>query len=207
MKEDQDYIRDIAEMRSMMERTSKFMSLSGLAGILAGIYALAGAIIAYLVFDFPAVQLAYSLAPGSLPSGIFSIIFVALLVLVMSIGTAIFLSWKKAGKNGERIWNATSRRLMINMAVPLITGGLLILILIAKGMIEFIAPFTLIFYGLALYNASKFTYEEVRSLGIIQIGLGLISSCFVEYGFAAWALGFGLFHIIYGIYMHYRYER
>jgi predicted lysophospholipase L1 biosynthesis ABC-type transport system permease subunit len=66
MKEDQDYIRDIAEMRSMMERTSKFMSLSGLAGIMAGIYALAGAMIAYLVFDFPALQLAYSLAPGSL---------------------------------------------------------------------------------------------------------------------------------------------
>jgi hypothetical protein len=207
MKDDQDYIRDIAEMRSMMERTSKFMSLSGLAGVMAGLYALTGAVIAYLVFDFPAVQLAQRLSPGDLPPVILQIILLAILVLVMSVGTAIFLSSKKAGKNGERIWNATSRRLLINMAVPLVSGGLLILIVIARGMIDFIAPFTLIFYGLALYNASRFTYEEVRSLGIIQIVLGLISSFFVEYGLVAWALGFGLFHIIYGIYMHYRYER
>jgi hypothetical protein len=93
------------------------------------------------------------------------------------------------------------------MMVPLIAGGLLVLILISKGLLGWIAPFTLLFYGLALYNASKFTYEEVRSLGLMQIGLGLISSYFVEYGLLFWALGFGVLHIVYGIYMHYRYER
>jgi hypothetical protein len=207
MKQDQDYIRDIAEMRTMMERTSKFMSLSGLAGVMAGIYALAGSLIAYKVFDFPSEEIAPGAGPGNLSPAIVKIIFLAIIILILSIGTAIFLSWKKADKNGERLWNASARRVIIQMTVPLVTGGLLILILIAKGMIGFIAPFTLIFYGLALYNASKFTYEEVRSLGLIQIVLGLLSLCFVGYGLFAWALGFGLFHIIYGIYMHYRYER
>jgi hypothetical protein len=93
------------------------------------------------------------------------------------------------------------------MAVPLIVGGLLILILIFKGLIGLIAPFTLLFYGLALYNASKYTYEEVRSLGLIEMGLGLVSSYFVGYGLLFWALGFGVVHIFYGIYMHYRYEK
>ena len=207
MKKDQDYIRDIAEMRSMMERTSKFMSLSGLSGIMAGIYALAGAYIGYKVFDFNNDAVVYNGAAENPSSGLLKVVILAFAVLILSISTAMFLSWRKAERNGEKLWNASARRLVFNMAVPLITGGFLILVMIVKGMIGFVAPLTLIFYGLALYNASKFTYEEMRSLGLIQIGLGLISSFFVEYGLLTWALGFGLVHIIYGIYMHSRYER
>ncbi len=207
MKEEQDYIRDIAEMRSMMERTSKFLSLSGLAGMMAGLYALSGAYIAYKFFNFNPDEIVYSTTSGRLSSSLLKVIFLAFIILILAIGTAMFLSYKKANKKGEKLWNATAKRLLINMAVPLIVGGLLILILISKGFIGLIAPFTLLFYGLALYNASKFTYEEVRSLGLIEIGLGLISSYFVGYGLLFWALGFGVVHIIYGIYMHYRYER
>jgi uncharacterized membrane protein YidH (DUF202 family) len=207
MKEDQDYISDIVEMRSMMERSSKFLSLSGWAGIMAGIYALSGAYIAYKFFYFNPDQIEYSTASTSLSSSLLRVIFLAVIILILAIGTAIFLSYKKANKKGEKLWNPTAKRLLINMAIPLIAGGLLILILIFKGFIGLIAPFTLLFYGLALYNASKFTYEEVRSLGLIEIGLGLISSYFVEYGLLFWALGFGVVHIMYGIYMHYRYER
>lgn len=208
MKEDQDYIQDIVEMRSMMERSSKFLSLSGLAGIMAGIYALSGAFIAYKFFYFNPDQIVYSTTkPGSLSSDLLKVIFLALIILLLAISTAIFLSYKKANKRHEKFWNPTARRLLINMAVPLLAGGLLILIMISKGLIGLIAPLTLLFYGLALYNASKFTYEEVKSLGLIEIGLGLISSYFVGYGLFFWALGFGVVHIIYGIYMHYRYER
>ncbi len=208
MKEEQDYIRDIAEMRSMMERSSKFLSLSGLSAIMLGIYALLGAYIAYRFFSFNPDQVVYSTTEsGSLPTSFLQVIFLAIIILILAIGTAIFLSYKKAKKRRERFWNPTARRLLINMAVPLTVGGLLILILISKGLIGLMAPFTLLFYGLALYNASKFTYEEVRSLGLIEIGLGLISSYFVEYGLFIWAVGFGVVHIIYGLYLYYRYER
>ena len=207
MKEEQDYIRDIAEMRSMMERSSKFLSLSGLAGIMAGIYALSGAYIAYKLFYFNPDEIVYSTTSGNGSSNLLKVVFLAFIILILAIGTAMFLSYKKANKKGEKLWNATAKRLLINMAVPLVAGGLLILILISKGLIGLIAPFTLLFYGLALYNASKFTYGEVRSLGLIEMGLGLISSYFVGYGLLFWALGFGVIHIIYGIYMHYRYER
>lgn len=208
MKKEQDYIRDIAEIRSMMERSSKFLSLSGLAGIMAGIYALSGAYMAYKIFYFNPDQIVDSaLKSGSLSTGLVKVIFLAILILILAIGTAILLSCKKATKRGERAWNATSRRLLANMAVPLVAGGILILISISKDLIGLIAPLTLLFYGLALYNASKFTYDEVKSLGMIQIGLGLISSYFIEYGLLFWAMGFGVVHIVYGIYMHYRYER
>jgi uncharacterized membrane protein YidH (DUF202 family) len=184
------------------------MSLSGLAGVMAGIYALAGAYIAYKFFNFNPDETGYNpVTSEDLSSGLIKVVLLAFTILVLAVGTAIFLSAKKADKRREKIWNATAKRLLINMAVPLVAGGILILILLAKGLIGLIAPFTLIFYGLALYNASKFTYEEVRSLGLIQIVLGLISAYFVGYGLLCWALGFGLFHIIYGVYMHYRYEK
>lgn len=208
MKKERDYIQDIADIRSMMERSSKFLSLSGWAGILAGMYALAGAYVAYKVLHFNPDQIFESAAvAGSLTTDLGMIIGLALIILVLAIGTAIILSYNKAQKRNEKLWNATSKRLLTSMAVPLVAGGMLILILLSKGLVGLIAPLTLLFYGLALYNASKFTYDEVRSLGMIQIGLGLLGSLFINYGLFLWAVGFGLVHIAYGIYMHINYER
>jgi hypothetical protein len=204
MKEQQDYIRDIAEIRSMMERSSKFLSLSGLAGVMAGIYALTGAWVASSLFDFNPGGIFYS---GIVPESFRNVIILAIAILLLTIGTAIFLSHKKAGKIGEKLWNAIAKQLVFNMLVPLITGGILMIILISREMIGLVAPFSLLFYGLALFNGSQFTYREVKSLGIIEIILGLISIAYVEYGLICWAIGFGLFHILYGIYVHFKYER
>lgn len=208
MKEEKDYIRDITEIRTMMERSSKFLSLSGWAGVIAGIYALVGAYVAYEVFEFKPAEASYHTSmSGALSSDFFKVILLAILILALAIGTAIYLSQRKARARSEKLWNASARLLLINMAVPLFTGGILILILIEKGMIGLVVPSSLIFYGLALFNASKFTYDEVRVLGIIQVGLGLAAAYFVEYELALWALGFGVVHILYGIYIHYKYER
>jgi hypothetical protein len=208
MKEEQDYIRDITEMRSLMERSTKFLSLSGLSGILLGLYGLAGAAIAYYLLYREAGELSYHVSDGESLSGtVVKVIAVAVLILILSLVTAVLLSQRKARKTKEKLWNATAKRLLINMAVPLAAGGLLTLILVAKGFVGLMAPLTLIFYGLALYNASKFTYEEVRSLGLIEIVLGLAGAYLPEYGLWCWALGFGILHIVYGFYLHYRYEK
>jgi hypothetical protein len=204
MKEEKDYIRDIAEIRSMMERSSKFLSLSGWAGIMAGIYALAGAFIAYKVYDFNPGRIEDEAA---LSESFSKVVFLAVVVFVFAIVTAVFLSYKKAAQKGEKIWNATSRQLLMNMAVPFIAGGLMILIVMSKGFFGLIAPFTLLFYGLALFNASKFTYNAVKILGLVEIALGLLSAYLIDLGLLFWALGFGVAHIIYGIYIHYRYEK
>lgn len=200
MKKEQDYIKDIAEIRSMMERSSKFLSLSGWEGIMAGCYALAGVFVAYYVFDFYPDEIFYSSA--DLPE----VIMLALLVLILALISALFFSWKKAWKKNEKIWTATSRRLLVHMAYPLVCGGILILVFISKGLIGLIAPLSLLFYGLALYNAGKYTIDEVKYFGIVQMGLGLISSYFIEFGLLIWAVGFGVGHIIYGITMFIRYE-
>lgn len=208
MKKEKDYVQDLTEIRSMMERSSKFLSLSGMAGVMAGIYALAGAYIAYRYFDFnPGHTYDSTLQSGRLTTDLLQIMVLAAVVLVLAVATAAVLSYRKAARRSEKLWNPTAKRLLANMAVPLIAGGLLILILLFKGLIGLVAPVSLIFYGLALYNASKFTYEDLRTLGLIEVALGLIGAYFVGYGLLLWALGFGVFHIIYGILMYYRYDR
>ena len=208
MKQEQDHIRDLAEIRSMMERSSKFLSLSGWSGVLAGIYALAGGAIVYYGLQFnPNALMISDLRSDFVPDQILKVIFLAITVLLLAVITAVYHSFKKAGRNGEKIWNATSRRVLENMLVPLLVGGILIVILFSKELIGLIAPMMLLFYGLALYTTGKFTISEVRYLGIIQIILGLISAVFIEYGLLFWTIGFGVLHIIYGIYIHYKYER
>ncbi len=201
MKEERDYIQDIAEIRSMMERSTKFLSLSGWAGIMAGIYALAGAWIAYSVYGFNPDEIFYS-SPN-----LTSVVLLAAGILILALISAIIDSRRKAQKRDENAWNATSRRLLASMAVPLFAGGILILVLLSKGLIGLIAPLTLLFYGLALYNAGNYTIREVRLMGIVQMGLGLINSWFIGYGLLFWVLGFGVVHMVYGIYMYFRYER
>jgi len=207
MKKEKDYIQDIAEIRSMMERSSKFLSLSGWAGIMAGIYALSGALAAYKLYDFNPTTIGSNSNTDESYPALFNIVLIAMSILILALFTAIYVSYREANKRDEKLWNATSKRLLTNMAAPLIVGGLLILMLISKGMIGFIAPFSLIFYGLALFSGGNFTYGEVRIMGLVQLVLGLISAYWIEYGLILWALGFGVVHIIYGIYMHYRYEK
>lgn len=202
MIKEKDYIKDLAEIRQMMERSSKFISLSGWAGILAGIYALVAAYIAYTLFNFK---------PGEessiTPSDMLNVILLALALLVLALTTAVFLSYKSASKRSEPIWNATSRRLLLNMAVPLVTGGIFLIIMISQSHFNMLSSISLIFYGLALYNAGNFTYKEVKILGVIQIILGLISACFISWALLIWAAGFGLMHIVYGIYIQVKYKR
>ena len=208
MKSEQEYIRDLSEIRSMMERSTRFLSLTGWSGIMAGVYALTGAYIAYRSFyeDFASEAFDSEKFTG-VTENMLDLVLLAVAVLVLAIGTAIFLSHRKSTKKGERLWNAAARRLIINMAIPLVTGGIFILILLSKGLFVLAAPSSLIFYGLALLNASKFTFEELRSLGVIQVVLGLFAAFFVDHAILFWALGFGCMHIIYGIYMHLKYEK
>lgn len=206
MKE-KDFKQEISEIRSMMERSSKFLSLSGWAGILAGVYALAGALIAYKVFDFNPDRIVFNFTEGGKSALYINIILLATVVLFLALGTAIYFSYKRSDKRGEKLWTSTTTRLLANMAVPMVSGGVLIIIIIINGLTGLVAPFMLLFYGIALFNASRLTIKEVEILGYVQILLGLAGSFFVEYGLLLWALGFGVAHVIYGIYMYYKYER
>jgi hypothetical protein len=202
---------DLASIRSLMERSSKFISLSGLSGILAGVYALIGAIAAYKILQqAPAYPLSFGVdtaGDDSTTSVLIPLILVAITVLAVSILTAIILSYRKAQQKSQPFWSKTSKALLFHMATPLVAGGLLIMIFIARGYFGMVAPASLIFYGLSLVSASNFTFNAVKSLGLCQIVLGLISALYPGYGLYFWAIGFGVLHIIYGSVMYLKYDR
>lgn len=205
--ENEKYLNDITEIKNLMNKSSRFISLSGLSGILAGVYALIGAWFAYKTIYFDNSSLgAYSNLVIS-EEAIIRLLIIAGLVLIASIATGIILSVSKARKTHEKVWNTASKRLIVNFMIPLATGGFFILFLIEKEMLGLVAPLTLIFYGLACVNASKYTIGDVRYLGLTMIALGLLSTWFLGYGLLFWALGFGGCHILYGSLMYFKYER
>jgi hypothetical protein len=208
MKKDTDYLQDIEEIRSLMEKSSKFISLSGWAGIFAGVFGLMGSYIALTYLDFNPQSLSVDTENNPFQQKqIFSAVQLALLVFLLAISFALFFTHRRAKRKDELLWTPTAKRLVMNMAVPLFTGGILILLFISKGFIGFVAPFSLLFYGLALFTISKFTFDEVKILGLIEILLGLISVYKVSLGLLFWAIGFGVVHIIYGIYVYFKYEK
>lgn len=199
---DKDYLKDISEIKNLMNKSSRFISLSGLSGILAGIYALVGAAMTYYYVT------TFSYGTLLLDGWVFkTIIFILFMVAFLSIVTGIYLTTKKAKANGEKIWDTSSRRLIFNFLIPLVVGGLYILIILSQGRYGQTGGLMLIFYGLALINASKYSIGNIKYLGYTEIILGLIATLYPGYGFWIWVIGFGFMHIIYGTYMHFKYDK
>jgi hypothetical protein len=210
--ENKEQLETLTEIRTLMERSTRFLSLNGLAGVFAGIFALAGAFAAYMYLDFNINRESYyhyaTIYEGGQKISSYIFFFTdAFSVLFASVGVAFYLALRKAKKKGLKVWDNTAKRALINMMIPLVSGGILCLILVYHGYIGLVAPMTLLFYGLSLVHTSKYTFEDVRYLGIGEIILGLLSIIWLGYGLLFWAAGFGIFHIIYGIIMYYKYER
>lgn len=208
--EKEKYLKDLSEIKQMMNRSSRFISLNGLAGVFAGGYAIIGAVIAELLLlqHGTSYEESFRLISGNLSRDIIMKLFmVPMGVLLLAIGTAIALTTRKAKGNNHKIWDSTSKRLTINFFAPLLTAGLFCLVLLQYHLLGLIAPSMLIFYGLALIHASKYTFSDLKSLGYTNLALGLIATQFLGYGLYFWAAGFGLLHIFYGMWMYNRYDR
>ncbi|MFZ9717876.1 MAG: hypothetical protein ACO3BD_00845 [Chitinophagaceae bacterium] len=205
MEKEQNYQRDLAEIRSLMERSAKFLSLSGWAGVMAGIYALVGAYIAHQFLHFdPALHIKGDV---STPSLLVSLTATAVLVLTLTLTTGFVLSYRRAKKLGEPFWNTGMRRIIQLMGMPLVSGGLLLLLFLSQGSLHLLAPISLVFYGMAIYNAGHFSYRELQYLGITEAMLGIVAAFFPAYGLLLWAFGFGALHIVYGVYIHMKYQQ
>lgn len=210
MKNDTKSIEDIKVIRKIMEESSRFLSLSGLAGLFAGITAIAGALMAYFVIldngNIKYVDYLKSLSDHDVQVVRWQLLADAAIVLVISVLLTLYFSVRKAKKEGKNFMTPISKRLLINFFIPLATGGIFVFILMIHNNIQLIVPCFLIFYGLALVNAGKFTFGEVFYLGILEIIIGLVSAFIPGWGLIFWILGFGILHIIYGLAMYRKYE-
>ena len=207
MKKVQEYEKDLASIRTIMERSVKFISLSGLSGVMAGLYAVAGAIAAYFVIQYPLSPFRYRTSSVQETEVLWRLVLIAIIVLTASISTGLWLTHVKAKRNHIVLWNSTSKRLLLRLTVPLVTGGIFILILLYTGHFGLAAPASLVFYGLALIQVGDITFDEVRYLGFSEIVLGLLSALMPGYGLIFWALGFGVLHIIYGVILYNKYDK
>jgi hypothetical protein len=230
MTENHQPLQDIRDIRKMMEQSSRFISLSGLSGIAAGVCALAGGFAAcrYIDFGIPGRYRSRLIfeeigrqypEPVSLPYPNYSrvtfldevlsspLFYIAICTFIAAFAGAFFFTWLKSKKQGIPLWGVTSRRLMWNVLIPMITGGIFLYRMAELGNYGLLAPGCLIFYGLALLNASKYTLKEIRWLGFSQIALGILNCWAIGYGLYFWMAGFGVMHIVYGVYMWWRYER
>jgi len=199
------YIEDLKEIKEMMNRSSRFLSLSGISGVTAGIIALAGAYLADKMVFSQSNLLTFSGAELT-DVQLFNLLVIALATMIVSIGLVIFLTTRETKKRGQKIWDHQTKRILVNLFIPLLTGGIVCLSFLSKGFVGVVIPLTLIFYGLALLNVSKYTVNEIQNLGLIEMVLGLVALQFTEYGLWFWAAGFGLFHIVYGFIVKLKYK-
>ncbi len=208
-------LQDLHHIKNMMERSSKFISLSGLSGISAGICALTGVWFAYttLIQYNREHNILFTKETGRYVSGnsldllTADLLTIALLTFISALITSFLFTYLRSKKNKMNLWGTTTFRLLWNTIIPLAAGGLFLLRCIQLEQHGLVAPGCLIFYGLALVNASKYTLGEVRYLGYCEVLLGIISLWMIGYGLYFWAAGFGVLHIVYGLLMWFRYER
>jgi len=204
------YFEDLKIIKKVMEESSRFLSLSGLSGLFAGLFALAGATVAALILFKPGIMLTDEVLSGLSAAGSENqrtlLIIDAMVVLGAAIGISVYLSYRRTLRQGIRIWTPVSKRLLVNLLIPLATGAIFTIILYTQHQWLLLIPAMLVFYGLSLVSAGKFTYSEVFYLGLAEIITGLICAVVPVYGFIFWCLGFGLLHIVYGLIMYRKYE-
>jgi hypothetical protein len=214
MKQTDQLANTLQDIKQMMERSSRFISLSGLSGIAAGSCALIGAAAAYTVLqnagyspvDYASANVVISKEYKM--SGIdVSLLIIAALTFVAAFVSAFIFTYMRCKKSKIPVWNTSSRRLTFSTLIPMAVGGIFLLKLLEQNNYEFIGPGCLIFYGLAVLNGSKYTLQEVRYLGYALLLLGLINLWVPGLSIFFWAIGFGLLHIIYGTIMWMKYEK
>jgi uncharacterized Tic20 family protein len=204
MNKDQQQLEALQDIRKMMKDSSKFLSLSGLSGIIAGAYALIGA---FAVHQLLKTRLNAGYEGQTDDNLIFKISLIGIAVLLLSITTAYFFSVRKAKKINQKLYDHTSKKVFWSMFIPLAAGGFFCCALLYHDIPLMVSPVMLLFYGLALFNSSKHTVPDIKVLGLLQIGLGLAASFIPEQGLLIWAVGFGVLHIIYGTIVWNKYDR
>jgi hypothetical protein len=201
-----NYHEDLSHIRSMMERSSRFISLSGLSGVVAGLAAVIGAVYVFFVFKREGIDYFDGDRNVFGPALVRELLIIGILILTAALLSGYIFTANKSKRKGLKIWDATTRRLLITFAVPLVTGGIFCLALLYHHLFVFVAPATLIFYGLALVSAERYTLTDIKYLGYCQIVLGLISLFILGWGLLFWTIGFGVLHIVYGLIMHKKYK-
>ena len=207
--------KDISLIKNLMEKSSKFSNLSGYAIATTGLLALLGAVFVYFDLGISISEKYISYAElinqtgnaNSIYTKIKLLVIIASLILLTSLLILYVTAKLKSERHDINLFNSSFSRALKSLFIPVLSGGIFCGFLILHKMYGLVAPATLIFYGLGLISASKFSYNELELLGYLELFLGTIASYYMGSGLLFWMIGFGIGHIVLGVFIHYKYDK
>ena len=208
---DKNPIEDLREIRRMMESSTKFLSLSGLSGVFAGLSALVGSWFAYQeVKHFTKLRVHYMIQGRDSEwedQFALTLVLYGVVILIAALSLGAFFTWLKAKKEGKNLCTPLSIRLIISLMVPLAFGCLFLAGMFYQRLYDFIPPTILMIYGFSLLNASKYVHIELKYLALCELALGILAIFMLHWNFILWIIGFGILHVLYGTIMYFKYDR
>lgn len=198
--ESENYLKDISEIKNLMNKSSQFISLSGLSGAFAGIYAIIGA--AYFYITTRSIKISDFETKDIDKATIIFILFVILSTLTTIIFTSI-----RAKSLDEKSWDVKTKNLVQAFFTPILIGLVFVLILYFNNEYNYLLALLLVFYGIGLLNAGFTTNNLVKPLGYIQVTFGLICAIKYDYTFWFFAIGFGIVHLVYGSIVYFKIDK
>ena len=180
-----DHLRYI---RETMERAAEFTAVPGWGGVTIGLTALAAALLASRQAT-PRAWVAVWLAEA----------FVAVAIAAPAAAT-------KARRANSSLFSGPGRKFVLSFAPPIIVGGLLTVAMYNLGVIAALPGVWLLLYGTAIVTGGAFSVRAVPIMGLCLMALG----GFALFAPASWgnlfmAAGFGLGHIVFGLWIALRY--
>lgn len=204
--DNKDALNTLQEIKDLMSRSSRFQTISGWSIVIIGIYASIVSLGAWLLLgDHQSYtwlpQFAQDFAINT-PSRTLIALVIAAILVVVSFTTVCIGSYLKTKRvNQTFAFDQTVRRCLINFFVPAVAGALFCVAMLVQGHYGLTSSIMLLFYGLALINCSHYTSSSIALLGYGQLLLGIVDCFVIHHAILFWFLGFGLLHIIYGLYL------
>jgi len=207
--EHQKHLENLSELKSILSKNTRFLSFSGLSGVIAGITALAGEYLFYNLYlatfssssNYADVR---NLADMKL---FYSALLIALSIIGISVIVGVILARKKIRMQGSTVNRDLLKNTLIHILVPILVGGAICFVASFTDHFIYIPAFLLIFYGLGLFNGSRFSFDDLKIVGLVFMGLGLITYAYPNLSMWTWGLGFGVGHILYGLRVYFVHDR
>lgn len=200
----QQHLENLSELKGILSRNTRFLSFSGLAGVIAGVLALIGQTVAVMYYlSHPEIDITKKLAPEH------AIVFLTIsaAIMILSVGVGYVLTNKNIKKTGEKLNSGLIKNTLLNICLPIAVGGVMCLMAYMQGHNMVIPSYMLLFYGLALFGGSKYSFDDLKMVGSAFILLGMVSYFDPSLSIFTWGLGFGILHIVYGLQIYFQRER
>lgn len=204
--ENKEALDTLNEIKDLMAKSSKFGSVSGGSVLIIGLLASIVAAGAWLLL-LPHIGAAwlperYSGMLINSPQRTLIASAVAVGLLAVSMAVVSFGTYRKiVRRQGRFVFDQTVRRPLAHFCVPMAAGGALCLALLLQGHYGLTSSMMLVFYGLSLLNSSHYTLKPIAWLGYAELALGIADCYIVTHAILFWWLGFGLMHILLGVYI------